>query len=168
MISSLRWLDHVEDAVAGLFLALGLGIVLMEIAARGMFSASFIWSEEISRYTLIWMTYFGASAAIRSGEHIRVTVFLNKLPPAALRVAESFGTLACIVFGLAVVYFGFAFIDDTRAFGLISADSNLPVPIWVFQSIIPIGYALISLRCAQRLICIWISAKALGRPEGEI
>ena len=167
MVYSLRWLDHGEDAVAGLFLAIGLGIVLMEIASRSMFSVSFIWSEEISRYTMIWMTYFGASAAMRSGEHIRVTVFLAWLPPAARRAAELFGALACLVFALAVVRYGLAFIDDTRALGLTSADSDLPAPIWVFQAIIPIGYALISLRCAQRLTRIWTGAETPGGPEGE-
>jgi C4-dicarboxylate transporter DctQ subunit len=167
MTSSLKWLDYSEDAVAGIFLALGLGVVLMEVVARGMLSTSFIWSEEISRYTLIWMTYFGASAAVRSGEHIRVTVILTRLSSATRRVVELVAALACLVFALAVVRYGIAFINDTRTMGLISADSNLPAPIWVFQSIIPIGYALIALRSGQRLLRIWTGAEELSENEGK-
>src|SRR5699024_663639 len=37
------------------------------------------WTEELSRYLFIFVSFFGASLAIRKGEVIRVNIFFDKL-----------------------------------------------------------------------------------------
>lgn len=46
-----------------------------------------------------------------------------------------------------------------------SADSYLPVPIWVFQSIIPIGFGLISLRLVLNVIDLWAGRSGAARAD---
>ena len=150
-----RALDHVEDALSGALLSFGLAIVFLEIAGRSLFSASFIWSEEVSRYTLIWLTYFGVAAAVRSDSHIKVTIFIDRLPSRGRRGIEMLGCLICLFFCLFVAWYGVRLVGDSRSFGLMSADSDIPIPIWVFQMIVPLGYACISLRLLERLLHLW-------------
>ena len=150
-----RWLDHVESTLSGLMLAVGLGIVMLEIVGRSVFGTSFIWSEEVSRYLLIWMTYFGVAAAVRQESHIRVLILLGRLPAPARRLADSLICLVCIALAAFVAWYGVRLVEDSRSFSLMSADSNLPIPIWVFQSIVPIGFTLVMIRFAQRLARLW-------------
>ncbi len=150
-----RVVNHIEDALCGGLLLLGLVIVTMEIAGRSLFAASFIWSEEVSRYTLIWMTYFGVAAAVRADAHIKVTVLVERVPAALQRVLATAACLICMGFSVVVAWYGVRLVQDSRMFGLMSADSDIPIPIWVFQSVIPIAFNLIALRLAERIWVLW-------------
>lgn len=148
-------LGQMEGAVAGLLLALGLGIVMLEIISRALANTSFAWSEELSRYVLIWITYFGAAAVTRDNSHIRVEFLIDRLHPTARRIVEIFVVLLCLVFSAVICVVSLRYVSDSRDLGMMSADSYLPVPIWVFQSIIPIGFGLISFRLILNLIDLW-------------
>jgi TRAP-type C4-dicarboxylate transport system permease small subunit len=155
-MAGLRWLlGQFEGAVSGVLLALGLGIVMLEIVARTFAGTSFAWSEELSRYLLIWITYFGAAAVTRDRAHIRVELLIDRLNPAARRIVEMLVTLLCLIFSSAICVVSLRYVADSRNLGIMSADSYLPVPIWVFQSIIPVGFALISFRLVLNLIDLW-------------
>jgi TRAP-type C4-dicarboxylate transport system permease small subunit len=165
-MTGLRWLlGQFEGAVAGVLLALGLGIVMLEIVARSLADTSFPWSEELSRYLLIWITYFGAAAVTRDRGHIRVEILIDRLNPAARRLVEMLVTLLCLVFSSVICLVSLRYVADSRNLGIMSADSYLPVPIWMFQSIIPIGFGLISLRLVLNLIDLWTGGSGAARTE---
>lgn len=158
-------LGQMEGAVAGLLLALGLGIVMLEIISRALANTSFAWSEELSRYVLIWITYFGAAAVTRDNGHIRVEILIDRLNPAMRRIVEIIVALLCLVFSTVICVVSLRYVSDSRTLGIMSADSYLPVPIWVFQSIIPIGFAFISLRLILNLIDLWTGRSSAARAE---
>jgi len=143
-------LAKIEDAIATIMLAIALIVVFMEMIARGAFQTSFMWSGELSRYALIWMTYLGASMLVQSNQHIRVEFFLNRLSPSARCAVEVLIVLLCLVFTGMVCAVGIEYVKESWTMGLVSADSNLAIPIWVFQSIIPISYFLMSLHLISR------------------
>jgi TRAP-type C4-dicarboxylate transport system permease small subunit len=160
---------QMEGAIAGMLLALGLGIVMLEIVSRALASTSFLWSEELSRYVLIWITYFGAAAVTRDNSHIRVEFLIDRLHPAARRIVEMLVALLCLVFSTVICIVSMRYVSDSRDLGMMSADSYLPVPIWVFQLIIPIGFGLISFRLILNLIDVWTGrSKATHAEVAEI
>ena len=151
----IRLIDRVDDALAGLALLLCFGVVCAEIFARAFLGTSFMWSEELSRYLIIVSTYFGAAAAIRTREHIRVELVLNMLPRAMRRSLEVLGTLACAVFAGTVAVVGYRWVHEMVTLGLVSAESSLPVPIWMFQLVVPIGFGIMALRL---VVQAWLQA----------
>ena len=152
MTAAKQFLGWFEYGLGGFILLAGLVIVSLEILGRGFLGFSLLWSEELSRYLLIWIAYMGAAAATRDGSHIRVEFLLHLLPRRWARRLELFDTALCLLFTLALVYAGYLLVEDSRFLGLRPTDSNLPVPIWVFQSIVPLGFALMSLRLAIKLV----------------
>lgn len=144
------FLDRAEEGVAGVLLAACLGIVFLEMTARGAFHASFMWSDELSRYLFIWMTYLGASALVRENGHIRVELLINLLPKTSRRIVELFIVALCLAFTSVVFVAGLQYANESRMLGMVSADTNLAAPIWVFQAAIPVGYFLISVRLVGR------------------
>ncbi len=158
----MRLIRHLEEGLSAALLLVGLAIVMLEIVGRGVFGVSYLWSEEMSRYTLIWLTYLGAAAAVRTNSHIRITALTAILPQNAQRMLELAICALSLVFTGYVAYYGLRYVEGTAMLGLMSSDSNIPIPIWVFHAIIPIGFGLMSLRLIERMVQI------LWRPDIDV
>lgn len=148
----LRWLNRLDDWLAGLALFACLAVVCFEMAGRSIFNTSYLWSEELSRYLIIVSTYFGAAAAVRTDDHIRVELLISFLSPPARRALEVLVSLLCATFTGTVSYFGYRWVKDSVELGLFSADSSLAVPIYVFQAVVPVGFAIMTLRFLARAV----------------
>ena len=61
-------------ALAGL-----VGICLLQVVARYVFSASFTWAEEISVVLLIWATWGAACLALKQRTHLNVRILSERL-----------------------------------------------------------------------------------------
>lgn len=66
--------------VGGLFSLIVL-FTLSQIVFRFVFNAPLIWSEELSRFLLVWMTFVGAAVVVWDGRHLCVDVFYNMFTP---------------------------------------------------------------------------------------
>ena len=153
-------LARIEDGIAGLVLAAVLGIVVYELTVRGVFGHSNLWTDELSRVLLIVMTYLSAIGLTRDGAHVRVELFIEQLGPGVRALLERVIDALCLVFAVTATWLGLKYVQESAAFGISFAHSDLPFPIWVAQAIIPIGFAAISLRLALRLIGVRSKAAA--------
>ena len=64
-------LDKVNSLICALLVFGMLVVVLLQIFTR-IFGHSFSWTEELSRYLMIWIGILGGSLALRKGEHASV------------------------------------------------------------------------------------------------
>lgn len=145
-------LAKVEDGIAGFVLAAVLCIVVYELSARGLFGRSNLWTDELSRVLLIAMTYLSAIGLTRDGAHVRVELFIDRLSARSRAAVERLTDLICLVFAVTAAWLGFRYVQESALFGISFAHSDLPFPVWVAQSIIPSGFAMISLRLLLRLL----------------
>lgn len=141
-----RLLDRLAGALAGLALAGCFAVVSVETGRRALLGQSSLWSEELSRYLIIVSVFLGAAAAVGAREHVRVELLLDRLRPGPRRAAEVAIALACASYCLVLGVVGARWVADTAALGLVSAESDLDVPIWAFQAAIPVGFGLMALR----------------------
>src|SRR4030042_4872585 len=58
------------------------------------------WSEEFSRYALVWTSFLGASIALKRGLHIGVGVFVSKLPKEKKALSYLLPVVVIIFFSL--------------------------------------------------------------------
>ena len=89
-------LDPVSDAldkVCSVLIVIMLGLMVVittaQIICRTWFTA-LSWSDEVTRYLLIWSTFLGASVVYRHSGHISVTILQEKVPAGvgkAMRIA---------------------------------------------------------------------------------
>jgi len=111
-------LEAIRDAINGVvrWLIIVLMVVMtvvvsLQIIFRYVFNVPLDWSEEVARFSFVWVSFFGASALMRVREHINVTVFLDRFPPrmraSAVLLANLCG-LVCVYFflvgGIALTY----------------------------------------------------------------
>lgn len=77
-------IDRAMVGIVFLIMAAMVIVTTLQVVFRVAFNA-LTWSEEMSRYLLVWGTFFGATLAYKRGNHIAVT-FIIDFFPAKLRV----------------------------------------------------------------------------------
>ena len=80
--------------------------VTFQVILRYVFSNPLSWTEELSRFSMIWLTYIGAIIAMRENKHITIDI-LDKILSDKLRkiiniVSKSFS----LIFLLILFYYG--------------------------------------------------------------
>ena len=157
-------LARAEDGLAVLCLAGVFLLVTYEITVRTLSGVSLPWSEEFSRVLLIMLVYFSAIGLTRRDGHIRVEFVVGLFGERTQRRLGWFADFLCLLFSLTATWLGIIFVKESIWFNLSFAHSNLPFPVWVAQTIVPISFALISLRLALRLLG---AGKTPQRESGE-
>ncbi len=69
------------DYFTGILTGLMVLFVFLNVVMRLVFKSGLTWSEEISRYLFVFVTYIGAISAMRSNEHMTVDVVLSRVKP---------------------------------------------------------------------------------------
>ena len=70
-------------AAGSLFLLLALA--LLQILARNLFDAGIAEADTLTRYLVLYVTFFGAAVAVQRDRHIKIDVCCTMLSPATLR-----------------------------------------------------------------------------------
>ena len=102
------------------------------------------WPADLNRILVLWIAILGASLATRSNEHIKVDVFSQLLPKRIRRLVHfSIYCVGITISGL-LVYFSIQFLHMEYELG--ETLVAIPLPLWIVQLIIPIGFTIIGLR----------------------
>jgi TRAP-type C4-dicarboxylate transport system permease small subunit len=88
----------------GLVTAL-LGCVSLGAASRTL-GQPLIWTDELSRFLMVWLAVFGWIAASRKGLHVRIRFFQGLLAPRAQRATEIVIQASLTLFGVLVAGYG--------------------------------------------------------------
>lgn len=82
---AIRFVDTFADVVGGLALALMVFCVLLQVFVRYFVNlmrvVSFAWTEEMARFLLIFVTFWGAAIAMRRREHITIPLLIDRVSP---------------------------------------------------------------------------------------
>ena len=128
-------LGAIVESIAAVLLAVVVVIVLVQVFGRYILRISLSWPEELARYVLVWLTFFGVAAAAASRSQIVVDTILELVSPRVRRVLEGIGALAGLVaVGLLVwtsqpLLFGPAGGSTSPATGIPSFWIYLAVPV---------------------------------------
>jgi len=74
-------LERVLDVLMAAALAVMVTIISYQVFGRYVLGKAPSWTEELTRFLLIWMTMLGSAASLRHGGHITVTFLVEMLNP---------------------------------------------------------------------------------------
>src|ERR1700722_3339258 len=94
--------DRLIGAIACFILLALLLCVTLGVVTRAL-DDPLVWSDEVSRFLMIWLTVFGWILAARRRAHVRIRFFQDLLPKQAWKVAEIVIQLALFIFGLGIM-----------------------------------------------------------------
>lgn len=160
---------QVELAAAAL-LAVGVTLLILLNVVTRTAGVPIYWVDEAAIYTMVWMTFLGASAAIQMRQQVAITILTDVLPAGAQRVAAKLVDIAVFVFALAMVWFCWrwfnplalaqsgwdvmAFQGSTFNFIYAEPTSTLGVPKWVIWLVMPLFAGGVFLHATAHLFSV--------------
>lgn len=104
--------NGIDRAMVGMVFFIMAAMVIvttLQVVFRVAFNA-LTWSEELSRYLLVWGTFFGATLAYKRGNHIAVTFIIDFFPMKFRVWFNVFTYLLSLVFFIVVAQQGLSMI----------------------------------------------------------
>jgi len=111
ILSVLGLLHRLLRMLVGAIFTLLLAAVLLQVVSRLTLPNPPVWTEELSRFCLLFCAALGIGLALRSGELVGVDLLTMMLPRAGKAVVEVVSYLVMIGFGLLLVPASWAFVD---------------------------------------------------------
>jgi TRAP-type C4-dicarboxylate transport system permease small subunit len=153
ILKGVRGLLAVTRALAAIFLISSVAINFANIIGRYVFSVSIPWAEEIMLFLMVGCVFTGCCAVAWEGRQIRMDVIIGMLPAKLRDSFDLLSDLVLIATAVAITVFAWPVISDLAAFDERSQAANFPLVIP--QAMVPIGYSLMALLVAVRLIVRW-------------
>jgi TRAP-type C4-dicarboxylate transport system permease small subunit len=150
VLKGVRGLLAVTRALAGICLISSVAINFANIIGRYFFSVSIPWAEEIMLFLMVGCVFTGCCAVAWEGRQIRMDVVVGMLPARVRDFLSLLSELVLIAAAVLVTMFAWPVLVQLAAFDERSQAANFPLVIP--QSMVAIGYSLMGLVVAIRLL----------------
>ena len=113
-------------------------VVFLNVALRYLTDDSIVWSEEVARYLMIWLTFLGIGPVFRLGGHVGVDTLLQAVPPRSAIGLRALIFVLLVGFSAIAVWAGCVFVGRSVA-------QTTPVTEVSFAFVaaaVPTGFAL--------------------------
>jgi C4-dicarboxylate transporter DctQ subunit len=141
---------HFEDWVMIIGMTVASTLITLQVILRYVFNYSITWGEELTRYSIIWMSFVGTGMGIRKGAHISVDILVALFSDRWKQILTSIMAIVGAGFGVVVFYTGFIFVYRSFLTGQISPAMEIPVSI--VYLCVPIGGILMMFRWGELFV----------------
>lgn len=133
-----RIIGRIEESACVALLMVMCISVFAQVLFRYVFAVPLSWTEEVSRYTLIWLTFISGAMCIRTNSHFVIDIILNKLPLSPRLVLQ-----ILILAGMAV-FAGVMFYTGVEILPIVNYQISpaLRIPMGYVYLAIPLGSSL--------------------------
>jgi TRAP-type C4-dicarboxylate transport system permease small subunit len=140
-------LTRVVNAALVLLFSVMLSLAVIQVFLRYFFNSSILWGDIAARTLVLWVGFLGAALATKENKHFHIDVLTRFLKKRYQLWFQSFSNLfasvICFFLGQASVTF-LELDNQTKTF--------LQLPVFVVELIIPIGFYLMMIQFALRMI----------------
>lgn len=134
---------RVEDALLVILLTAMILLASTQILLRNFFDSGFVWIDPLLRVMVLWLGLIGATVATRHNKHIRIDLLSKFFKRNTHRLIQvligQISAWTCLL----IAWYGMKWIELDYIDGI---TSNIGIPAWMLEVIIPLSFALIGLR----------------------
>jgi len=132
--------------------------MFFQIITRYLFGTGLAWTEELARFSNVWLIFLGAAVLASLNEHINVTILDAFLKGTALKLLLLFRDLVFIAYSMLIVTVG------VKTLAIVSSQTspNMLLPMNYIYVAIPVGGIFIIIY----LISNWILLKGKEEDNG--
>jgi TRAP-type transport system small permease protein len=124
-------------------------VLLRNVALPG-FPRGFAASNDFSEYSLYLCTLLAAPGLLRAGQHIRVDILLQAMPPRLAWTCEWVSDVLALAGCTAVTWMGVVMTAESYSSGAMQTKS-LVVPEWCLLAPLPVAFALLGIEFGLRM-----------------
>ena len=115
--------------------------VVVEVILRYGFGSSLIFTEELTRYTMVWVAFLGGVVALRDGAHVATGGIGDRFGPMVGRAASLLADGLSLLFLLTLAWASVQTLPNQRD----QYTTTLEISIFWFYLAIPVGAVLMAL-----------------------
>lgn len=142
----LRWF---EALLLGFMFFTMILVAVAQIVLRHTSIGGLTWGDAFLRVWVLWLAMAGAVVASRDRHHIGIELAARYLPTFLKGYIGAAVSLFTSVICAALSYYTWQFVHEEFGAG---ATAFAQVPAWVGESVLPVGFALISLRYLEHTL----------------
>lgn len=122
--------------------------VSFQVIGRYVTKSTIAWTEETSRYCMIWLAFLGSSTLVRAWDNSSVTFLRDKLPHKAQKAANVLQVLIMLVFMLTIFIIS---CREVPKYSLKEISPALRITMFIPKSSVLFGSGIISLQLLWKL-----------------
>ena len=128
-----KYLERFLEWMSSLFFVGLFLVVLLQVVARTFLPRSPHWTEEASRFLMLYMAAFAAGLAAKERAYVNVDIFINCVKGRPRIAIQLFIDLAIVVVAAVVTRYGWR----NALVGRIQTSASLGIPMnWIFGGIV--------------------------------
>jgi len=116
--------------------------ITADVVLRYLFNTPIPGANEISRIALAWIFFFGMVYAYNQGAHVRVTLFIRRIPKYQSLLEVICGVIETVTFGF-LAYVSWVYFSESWVKGECFS-APVEIPYWLAKFAAPIGLAIFS------------------------
>lgn len=153
--------------LAALFMIGTLLAVLASIVGRLRPELNLPGADAYAGYCTAAAAFLALAPTLRRGEHIRVTLLMNQLPPAGQRWLDIACHAVAVLMSGALAWYSIRLVAQSREFSDISTGLDA-TPLWIPQLGMAIGTSLFALAYLMDLVLLLGGQRLREEAEGEL
>ena len=138
--------DNVEEGALCLLLFFMVTITFVTVVTRYVFDLPLSYMDQLVPNLFVWVTFLGASAAIKRGAHLGVSLVYDRVPAGARAALDAVILLGCGAFFLLAAWYGAKIVSLQMENRLMT---SLGYPSWFVGLAVPVGSLLFVVRAVE-------------------
>ena len=130
-------------------------VVFIGVFCRYVLHIGLGWTEEASRFLLIWLTFTAAAVAVDRWSHFQLAIATSWLPRRYHRPLQIFAVIAVLLMSMALIRYG---IDIAR----VSWNQTSPMMEW------SMGYLYLIVPVSGAFMCLFAVRHLIDLARGEL
>lgn len=140
-----------KDVVLAAAMTIMVAVTSLQVGARYLLDSPLAWSEEVARYTMVWMAFLAGAWSVRDGEHIVVEAFMAWLPPRGLWLLAVLRHLFVAAFCLAVLPASLHLTGEMHA----QLGVAIEIPLSLVFASLPLGLLMMAWYACRLTLRVW-------------
>jgi tripartite ATP-independent transporter DctM subunit len=132
--------------------------LLLQVYFRYIAQSPLPWSEELSRYLLVWLTFGGGALAYQRSAHVSLSLLPDWLKPRPRAALQAFIAASVLLFALTLMCSGYQFMLRNHA----QLSPAMRLPMSLPNAALPLGGLLLALFALEQLWQALRQRPALG------
>ncbi len=144
-------LSKVGAGVGAAALVAMICLITLQVLSRRVLAAPIVVADELSGYLLVITTFSALGYALLRGDHIRVTLLIDRVSDRLRRYLRVIWCLVGLPFLALIIWRSFQLALDSFHSGLFSVSAT-NIIMWPIQAFVPFGFAVLFLQMLAELL----------------
>jgi TRAP-type mannitol/chloroaromatic compound transport system permease small subunit len=154
-----RFVDAAGRAVSWLALVI-VALMSTNVILRYLFSTGSVWAQELEWHLLVPLILFGASYALRHGEHVRVDIVYGRFSQRNKDLVDFVSAILAMAIAALFIWYSVFYVQQSWVIDEGSPDPGGIPHRFLLKALIPIGFALLLAQSFASALNSWHKLRA--------